>query len=359
MREDIRGCSPQRPATTTSRTLPPSTTRHDHLPHSPSRNDPPRPPHALSLPQRPATTTSRTLPPPPRPATTTSLTRLPPTTRHDHLTHSPSPNDLLPHSPSPQRPIGATRERLRLPQQVSWIRRRDLHVLTSGVHTFASDQRFLALHADRSENWTLHIRFSQVRDSGEYQCQVNTDPRISMLFYLNVQEAATMMDGSDQRYVRAGSTIQLSCSTSIASQPPGLLYWYRDAEILQDGGRVDISTHLENETVSKLVIQGARVGDSGNYTCWPTKFLPASVMVHVIPEAKAAAKSHGTGNNGGSASTTKTTNASACTALPAGLPLLLLLLLLLLAWETEALLVSRASPDWLFGNLARRRLPGR
>ncbi|XP_069184870.1 neural cell adhesion molecule 2 [Procambarus clarkii] len=244
-------------------------------------------------------------------------------------------------------------------KKVSWIRRRDLHVLTSGVHTFASDQRFLALHADRSENWTLHIRFSQVRDSGEYQCQVNTDPRISMLFYLNVQEAATMMDGSDQRYVRAGSTIQLSCSTSIASQPPGLLYWYRDAEILQDGGRVDISTHLENETVSKLVIQGARVGDSGNYTCWPTKFLPASVMVHVIPEAKAAAKSHGTGNNGGSASTTKTTNASACTALPAGLPLLLLLLLLLLAWETEALLVSRASPDWLFGNLARRRLPGR
>lgn len=47
---------------------------------------------------------------------------------------------------------------LPLPVQVSWIRRRDLHVLTSGVHTFASDQRFLALHAERSENWTLQIR---------------------------------------------------------------------------------------------------------------------------------------------------------------------------------------------------------
>ncbi|XP_063586292.1 zwei Ig domain protein zig-8-like [Penaeus indicus] len=177
--------------------------------------------------------------------------------------------------------------------EVSWIRRRDLHVLTSGVHTFASDQRFIALHADRSENWTLHIRFSQARDSGAYQCQVNTDPRISMLFHLTVTapeplsrlpaEAATLMDGSNQRYVRAGSDIQLSCRTSVASQPPGLLYWYRDAEILNTGGRVDIATELENETKSKLLIKGARVSDSGNYTCWPTKFLPASVMVHVIP----------------------------------------------------------------------------
>ncbi|ROT84318.1 putative limbic system-associated membrane protein-like, partial [Penaeus vannamei] len=125
--------------------------------------------------------------------------------------------------------------------------------------------------------------FSQARDSGAYQCQVNTDPRISMLFHLTVTEAATLMDGSNQRYVRAGSDIQLSCRTSVASQPPGLLYWYRDAEILNTGGRVDIATELENETKSRLLIKGARVSDSGNYTCWPTKFLPASVMVHVIP----------------------------------------------------------------------------
>ncbi|KAK8406774.1 hypothetical protein O3P69_007372 [Scylla paramamosain] len=310
---------------------------------------------------------------------------------------------------------------------VSWIRRRDLHVLTSGVHTFASDQRFLALHADRSENWTLQIRkawesqrpltctweadecstealscpllspespvpiletickFSQVRDSGEYQCQVNTDPRISMLFTLTVLEAATLMDGSDQRYVRAGSNIKLTCSTSIASQPPatlppsvsnlpvvhsfrsfrfpliplalphlpfiplappcpagvrfaqGLLYWYRDAEILQHGGRINISTSLEDETVSRLLVRGASVSDSGNYTCWPTKFLPASVMVHVIPEENAAAKSHSTASNGGgSSSTSKSVTAAASSTAPNGLllPLLPLLLMFLLSTTT-------------------------
>ncbi|KAG7177697.1 zwei Ig domain protein zig-8-like [Homarus americanus] len=227
-------------------------------------------------------------------------------------------------------------------KKVSWIRRRDLHVLTSGVHTFASDQRFMALHADRSENWTLHIRFSQVRDSGEYQCQVNTDPRISMIFFLHVQEAATLMDGSDQRYVRQAAPYS-SCSTSIASQPPGLLYWYRDAEILQQGGRVNISTHLENETVSKLVIDGARVTDSGNYTCWPTKFLPASVMVHVIPEEKAAAKSLGTGSNGGGSSTTSNSKASASPP-SADILLLLLLTLTMLTWTADFLLLTTTFP---------------
>ncbi|XP_042883596.1 zwei Ig domain protein zig-8-like [Penaeus japonicus] len=231
--------------------------------------------------------------------------------------------------------------------KVSWIRRRDLHVLTSGVHTFASDQRFIALHADRSENWTLHIRFSQARDSGIYQCQVNTDPRISMLFHLTVTEAATLMDGSNQRYVRAGSDIQLSCRTSVASQPPGLLYWYRDAEILNSGGRVDIMTELENETKSKLVIKGARVSDSGNYTCWPTKFLPASVMVHVIPEAKAAAKSQG-GGTGGNAAAAGTTTVSPVTASSGvgdspsiHLPLLLALAVLLFPLAVPAPLARR------------------
>lgn len=232
-------------------------------------------------------------------------------------------------------------------KKVSWIRRRDLHVLTSGVHTFASDQRFIALHADRSENWTLHIRFSQARDSGAYQCQVNTDPRISMLFHLTVTEAATLMDGSNQRYVRAGSDIQLSCRTSVASQPPGLLYWYRDAEILNTGGRVDIATELENETKSRLLIKGARVSDSGNYTCWPTKFLPASVMVHVIPEAKAAAKSQGGGTGGNAAAAGTTTVAPVTASSGAGgasmthLPLLLALAALLFPLAVPAPLARR------------------
>lgn len=70
--------------------------------------------------------------------------------------------------------------------QVSWIRKRDLHILTAGVLTYTSDQRFTVIRPDRSENWTLQIRSAQGRDSGVYECQVNTEPKMSLSFQLNV-----------------------------------------------------------------------------------------------------------------------------------------------------------------------------
>lgn len=37
-----------------------------------------------------------------------------------------------------------------------------------------------------SKDWTLHVKYAQPRDSGIYECQVNTEPKISMAFRLNV-----------------------------------------------------------------------------------------------------------------------------------------------------------------------------
>lgn len=70
--------------------------------------------------------------------------------------------------------------------QVSWIRKSDLHVLTSGVLTFTGDQRFSAHHQRDSDVWTLQIKFAQMRDAGEYQCQVNSEPKISYSVFLHV-----------------------------------------------------------------------------------------------------------------------------------------------------------------------------
>ena len=73
--------------------------------------------------------------------------------------------------------------------QVSWIRKSDLHVLTSGFHTFTGDERFSA-HSERikagGESWVLQIKYTQLRDAGEYQCQVNTEPKISSSVFLKV-----------------------------------------------------------------------------------------------------------------------------------------------------------------------------
>ncbi|KAL3220620.1 hypothetical protein MRX96_029748 [Rhipicephalus microplus] len=69
---------------------------------------------------------------------------------------------------------------------VSWIRRRDLHVLTVGRFTYTSDQRFQAIHMDNSDLWMLQIQYPQKRDAGMYECQVSTLPKISRFIALNV-----------------------------------------------------------------------------------------------------------------------------------------------------------------------------
>uniref|UniRef100_A0A182LYD1 Ig-like domain-containing protein n=1 Tax=Anopheles culicifacies TaxID=139723 RepID=A0A182LYD1_9DIPT len=54
---------------------------------------------------------------------------------------------------------------------VSWIRKRDLHILTVGILTYTNDQRFQSLHTEGSDEWTLRITSPQPRDSGTYECQ--------------------------------------------------------------------------------------------------------------------------------------------------------------------------------------------
>lgn len=49
---------------------------------------------------------------------------------------------------------------------VSWIRHRDIHILTVGSYTYTSDQRFQATHHKENDEWTLQIKWAQKRDGG-------------------------------------------------------------------------------------------------------------------------------------------------------------------------------------------------
>lgn len=44
----------------------------------------------------------------------------------------------------------------------------------------------MVIHPDKSENWTLQIKSPQERDSGVYECQVSTEPKMSLNYSLNV-----------------------------------------------------------------------------------------------------------------------------------------------------------------------------
>ncbi|XP_039298781.1 obscurin-like protein 1 isoform X2 [Nilaparvata lugens] len=182
---------------------------------------------------------------------------------------------------------------------VSWIRKRDLHILTVGVLTYTNDARFQSLHSEGSEEWTLKISSTQLRDSGTYECQVSTEPKISQGFKLNVVVSRAHILGSGELYVKRGSHINLTCLVVETIEPPSFIYWYRGGEVVNYSQRGGISVLTEKKSrSSRLLISRAEPPDSGNYTCIPSASDSASVLVHVLNGEQPAAMQHGNSSRG-------------------------------------------------------------
>ena len=67
--------------------------------------------------------------------------------------------------------------------QVSWLRWSDMSVLTVGGLVFSSDPRLLVTVSQLSSttiSWKLFISDVSGLDSGDYQCQINTEPKQSL-----------------------------------------------------------------------------------------------------------------------------------------------------------------------------------
>uniref|UniRef100_A0A182IYZ8 Ig-like domain-containing protein n=1 Tax=Anopheles atroparvus TaxID=41427 RepID=A0A182IYZ8_ANOAO len=169
--------------------------------------------------------------------------------------------------------------------QVSWVRHRDIHLLTVGRYTYTSDQRFRAIHHPHTEDWSLQIKYPQHRDSGIYECQISTTPHMSHFVHLNVIEPSTEIIGAPDLYIESGSTINLTCVVKDSPEPPAYIFWnHNNAIISYDSprGGVSVITEKGDTTTSFLLIQNARPSDSGQYTCNPSNAKSKSVTVHVL-----------------------------------------------------------------------------
>ncbi|XP_054746785.1 uncharacterized protein LOC129251465 isoform X1 [Anastrepha obliqua] len=169
--------------------------------------------------------------------------------------------------------------------QVSWVRHRDIHLLTVGRYTYTSDQRFRAIHQPQTEDWILQIKYPQHRDSGIYECQVSTTPHMSHYIHLNVVEPSTEIIGAPDLYIESGSTINLTCVILNSPEPPAYIFWnHNNAIINYDSprGGVSVVTNKGETTTSFLLIKTARPSDSGHYQCNPSNAKPKSVTVHVL-----------------------------------------------------------------------------
>lgn len=193
---------------------------------------------------------------------------------------------------------------------VSWIRSRDLHILTFNDQAFSSDTRFGPQHTRGSDAWTLRLDNARRSDSGRYECQVNTEPKMMYAVQLSVRDPdkpdghdephsqqtrisyestaplAAIMGPREQR-VSSGSTITLRCvvTSPYQTRPVRGVQWLRDNKQLTfQAARGGINVETEKgpaQTVSELTLAKVTPSDAARYSCRPTEGRADTILLVV------------------------------------------------------------------------------
>ncbi|XP_026481533.1 neuronal growth regulator 1-like [Ctenocephalides felis] len=174
---------------------------------------------------------------------------------------------------------------------VTWIRRRDYHLLTVGLTTYSSDERFFAAYGKNAQDVALHVRFARESDAGLYECQISSHPPTSLFAELKLVEAVADIVGGPDKIVKAGSPIRLTCHLRHSTETPLYVFWYHGERMINYdlGGGVTVKHGKQS---SELVIEQADKFHAGNYTCVPSNARPASVNVHILQSGGVTVK-HG------------------------------------------------------------------
>lgn len=180
---------------------------------------------------------------------------------------------------------------------VSWIRRRDYHLLTVGSQTYSSDDRFQVRYIKHENDWQLHIRYVQVRDEGVYECQVSSHPPVSLLATLHVLQATSEILGGPEKYMTVGSSLRLVCVLRDNTQPPTYVFWYHDQHMINYHATREVRVE-NNGGLSVLFLSNVRPADSGNYSCAPSNARPAHIYIHVLKGGETPAAIHSGGSSG-------------------------------------------------------------
>ncbi|XP_062552037.1 zwei Ig domain protein zig-8-like [Armigeres subalbatus] len=179
---------------------------------------------------------------------------------------------------------------------VSWVRHRDIHLLTVGRFTYTSDQRFQSVHNPQTDDWSLQIRYPQKRDTGVYECQISTTPPVGHSMHLSVVEPVTIVVGGPDIYINTGSTVNLTCVVRNSPEPPSTIIWtHNNQEINYDSprGGVSVITEKGETTTSYLLIQRAKGTDTGKYVCSPSNANSYFINVHILNGEHPEAMQHG------------------------------------------------------------------
>jgi len=167
---------------------------------------------------------------------------------------------------------------------VSWIRKSDSAILSVDDMLVTFSDRMDIHKTEYLAEWALSIRNAAPGDSGSYECQVSSEPKLSKTVHLLVQVPVLWIEGSPSILASAGSNISLSCKVQ-GGAPESLA-----GDIVWQHETSDGSLRTLKEQRGKVVKTGPgswlllKVDhrSAGNYSCSTHQSNTAVVAIIVV-----------------------------------------------------------------------------
>ncbi|KAF6210795.1 hypothetical protein GE061_013906 [Apolygus lucorum] len=163
--------------------------------------------------------------------------------------------------------------------KVAWIHIDRQMILTIHRHVIARMSRFSVSH-DNHKTWLLNVNQVQEEDRGFYMCQVNTNPMISQVGYLQVVVPPNILDTESTPSsvaVRENQNVTLTCKAQGLPMPK--LSWRRE-----DGQPISLDKKIRVQIHEGEHLNLTRVSRSemGAYLCIASNSVPPSVSKRII-----------------------------------------------------------------------------
>ncbi|CAH0626880.1 unnamed protein product [Chrysodeixis includens] len=167
--------------------------------------------------------------------------------------------------------------------KVAWIHIDRQMILTIHRHVITRLARFSVQH-DNAMTWLLHVSQVQQEDRGYYMCQVNTNPMISQVGYLQVVVPPNILDEESTQSavaVRENQNISLVCKAD-GFPAPKIMWRREDGQPISVDRRKKVTVY-EGDTLS---LQRISRTEMGAYLCIATNAVPPSVSKRIIVDVE-------------------------------------------------------------------------
>ncbi|XP_066942289.1 neurotrimin-like isoform X2 [Macrobrachium rosenbergii] len=166
--------------------------------------------------------------------------------------------------------------------RVAWIKADTKAILAIHNRVITHNNRMNVIHSDH-KTWELKIRDVKRNDSGEYMCQINTDPMKMQVGYLNVVIPPDIeeKDTSGDVMVPEGSTVKLVCKAKGFPEPR--IEWRRE-----NGKSIVLRppNQPKNEVLlwegPELMMDKVARDDMGAYLCIASNDIPPAVSKRIV-----------------------------------------------------------------------------